>query len=421
MQSAVRFGRLLLMECQLRTALIAAIKRTDSGALRAEMMLAGRSVAGWQVDLAHALLCERVICLCEGPNDTLTTLQREVEERGGEFHAIRSNLQLVSLVRADDELIMMADGVLADRDAVMQFAAGTNGDAKSALHRGIAVLPAGHSLAASHPEDFERIAGDSHWAGFAVIRAGQVHKLADLPPDGDAMSLLLRLALQASVECRQLADGSADSGDGTARWMIAHSGSAIAEREAALLDSSVSEPSWTGPGLAIAAIATRAIAPRWIEKGPEISALSAVFLTLSGVGLTGYGLPLVGLSLAAFGAFGGAMSAEWSALRSRLWSQDTSARRATMLTIALDCSAAIVLILALGVPISLVANAALPILAIGLAHLAGRDDRASVNAFWRDRGLHLIGFAIASGAGYLNEALSIFAIAALLQLLLRRK
>ena len=67
----------------MRTALLAALKRTDTGELRAELMLAGRSVLAWQVALANDLACERIICLYDAPSEEVFALQREVEAAGG--------------------------------------------------------------------------------------------------------------------------------------------------------------------------------------------------------------------------------------------------------------------------------------------------------------------------------------------------
>ncbi|MEP3420777.1 MAG: hypothetical protein ABJN35_03520 [Erythrobacter sp.] len=418
----------------MRTALLAATKRMPSGALRADAMLAGRSVLAWQIDAATAMGCERFVCFCDAPTDTLLSLQKLVEENGGEFHAIRNNLQLVSLVRADDVLVMFADGLLADRAAAEEFCISENSDPNDPieinLRKGIATLPAGHALVEVNPEDFERIDRDRHWAGISVMRAGQVHQLADLPPDGDAMSMLLRLALQARVECRPMAETGLTSG----RWIVVDDVATLTDREAALIHESGATPSWTSPGKAVATLLTRRIAPKWLDNGPEITAVTGAFFAALGVGLTGIGYGAAGVGVLALAAFGGALSVDWSRLRNRLWGQNETKRYGQWLPALIDGLAILALILAMGMGANPVVTVSMATMAIGVSNLAGAstNDRGkseqsdlpislnSMTAFWQDRTTHLAGFALAAGFGHLPEAVAGFGVLALIQMLLRR-
>ncbi len=369
-------------------------------------MLAGRSVLAWQAQLAREMGCTRIICLCEAPSENLLSLQREIESAGGEFHAIRGNLQLVSLMRADDDLVLIADGLLPDRRALSEFMG-----AGDVLKRGVATIPASHSLTEQHAEDFERIDRDRHWAGFAVMRADQVQKLADLPSDGDAMSLLLRLALQARVECRSLAPRAVD-GQG---WILASHADVLAEREQALVTAGASVPAWTGPSRAAAGLLVRETAPRQLDKGPEISTGLAAFFAATGIALAGFGFGAAGLGMAAIGALAGSVSGAWSGLRRSLWAQTNGAKLFEYTSPAIDIAALVCLILVQGWQENPITQIALPVLAIGLARLASGEERPLSQAFWKDRALHLAGFAIAAATGYLGEALAIFACAALIQ------
>ncbi len=381
-------------------------------------MLAGRSVLAWQAGLALDLGCERIICLCEAPTDTVLALQREIERSGAEFHAIRSNLQLVSLVRADDELVMILDGLLPDRAAVMNFVGGHGALTSGALRKGVATLPASDALGRNHGEDFERIDRDRHWAGFAVMRAGQVQKLADLPPDGDAMSLLLRLALQTRVECRDLPLEEMDRNN----WVLASHAETLNQRESALIAASISAQPWTGPLRAIAGGVVKQIGPRWLDVGAEASAGLSAFLMVAGIGLAGFGYGGAALSVAALGAFAGAVCGAWSGLRQRLWSHDRGERLRNIVPFGVDAAALITLItltLVNGWSGNLIPQIALPVLALGLARLASIGGAAKGCAFWQDRTLHLAAYAIAAAMGYLNEALALFALIALAHLTLR--
>jgi hypothetical protein len=398
----------------LRTAFLAAVKRTTTGELRADLVLGGRSVLAWQVDLVRALGCERIICLCEAPGGEVLAQQRRVEAAGGEFHVIRSNLQLVSLLRADDELVLLLDGLIADGEMVKSFAISQTAP-EGPLRKSIAAIGADHPFAKTYPEDFERIDKDRHWGGFAAMRASQAQKLADMPPDSDAMSLLLRIALQARVECTQLNADALDNGD----WILATENAALIRAETAMIEGSAPIPSWAGPGQAIAALIARKIAPRGLEKGCEISAVIAIVLALSGVALSGFGFGAWGIGIAGIGAFSATLSNVWGRLRGALWSQGTSSRLSNALNAAIDLLATVSLMLAIGIWDALPPLLALPPIAIGLARVLGGKGEAPLATFWRDRAVHLTGFAVAAGFGILTELLALFALGAVLQLLLR--
>ena len=170
----------------LRTALLSAVERSEDGTPRAFLELGGRTILVWQADLAISLGCERIVCLAQGPTPELLELQQELEEKGLSFQLIRGSLQLVSLLSADQDILVLADGLVFDRE----LAHAAIGD-----KRGIAALPAEEGIAAG----FERIDANRAWAGLLVARANIVERLADMPPDVDTISLILRLALQAGV------------------------------------------------------------------------------------------------------------------------------------------------------------------------------------------------------------------------------
>lgn len=98
----------------MRTGLIAALARTEEGTLRADLPLAGRSVLAWQVALLREFGAERIICLCEGTAGEVLRLQHEVESASAAFHALNGFAALPALVRAEDELIILRDGLVPD-------------------------------------------------------------------------------------------------------------------------------------------------------------------------------------------------------------------------------------------------------------------------------------------------------------------
>jgi hypothetical protein len=130
----------------MRIGLIAALRRSADGGLRAQLPLAGRSVLVWQADLLQSLGVERVLCLTETTSDDVLQLQHRTEAGGAAFHALPNFAALPALVRAEDDLIILRDGLVPD-PAVVQAVLGGDG----ALQRVIAAIPADHALAAAYP------------------------------------------------------------------------------------------------------------------------------------------------------------------------------------------------------------------------------------------------------------------------------
>ncbi|MBX9728897.1 MAG: hypothetical protein K2X31_08320, partial [Sphingopyxis sp.] len=106
----------------MRIGLIAALRRSEDGtALRAALPLAGRSVLAWQAALLQSLGVERVLCLVDAPMGAVLDLQHELEARGVQFHALKGFAALPALVRAEDDLIVLADGLVPDAALVREL------------------------------------------------------------------------------------------------------------------------------------------------------------------------------------------------------------------------------------------------------------------------------------------------------------
>jgi len=230
--------------------------------------------------------------------------------------------------------------------------------------------------------------------------------------------LLLRLALQTHVECRDLPSEAVDGNS----WVLASHAEILSQREGALVAASTSAQPWTGPFRAIAGVVVKQIGPRWLDVGAEASAGLSAFLMLAGIGLAGFGYGGAALGVAALGAFAGAVCGAWSGLRQRLWLRDRGERLRDFVPLGVDAAALIALTtltLVNGAGGNLVTQIALPVLALGLARLGTVGGKAKAAAFWQDRTLHLAAFAAAAATGYLNEALALFALSALAYLTLR--
>lgn len=152
---------------------------------------AGKSVLSHQIDCAAHLGCTRVLCFATGLGPDLGAAKAYAERAGLRFDVIDSIPRLVGHVTPDDEIILFEDGVLPDRAAAVN------------------ALPQ-HSAVLAFPEDpaialgFERLDATRAWSGALRTRGDNVARLADLPPDCDLASSLLRIALQAGARVIEL-------------------------------------------------------------------------------------------------------------------------------------------------------------------------------------------------------------------------
>jgi hypothetical protein len=402
----------------MRIGLLAALRRTETGDLRGELPLVGRSVLAWQAALLQQLGAERVLCLCETSGGVVLELQHSVEVGGAAFHALHGFAALPALVRAEDDLIILRDGLVPDPGVAHALLGGGGG----ALRRVIAALPADHPLAAAYPEDFERIDAARHWAGVLAMRGAPVQQLADFPGDADPVSLLLRLALQAGTPCRDLAARELVPDT----WLLADGPHAVAGYEAALIARAAPTADWRAPLAALAVELARALALRGIGlrgiglgHGDVVAGGLALALLLAAVLTAGFGLPAAGLGLAGLGAFVAQVAVSYLALTARLRRAAPATRRHAELAGAVDALAALSLWFALAPWPQWQPLAVLGPLVIGLARLAARAGGSALAAPAADRASLLLALALAAVAGLLPEILACLALV-LLAALLRR-
>lgn len=387
----------------LRTALLSTIERTSEGVPRAFLQLGGRPLLAWQAELARALDCTRLIILCDGASPEIIEVQRTAEAEGIRVHLIRGPLQLVGLVSADESLVVIADGLIPDRNRLVHlFGAG----------RGVATLPAEAGLAAG----FERIDAANAWGGIFVVRGSVAEKLADMPPDSDTVSLLLRLALQAGTRTVALDTSWLHSGE----WLLVRDEAEIGAREKALLDSHIAKPAWTGPGLALARFTARKLAPAGLQRGPiGFGALSL----LSGVGAIAaafYEQTPAALGLLAVSAFALQLAGFLSELKRSLFGEAKS-------RLTFDAGKSVfdlALIAAVVVPTTVAMlpyRMFVPLVMIGLVRLAARSTSKKWQDFWRDRILLATSLATGAALGGLVQTMAALCLFALAVLLFPRK
>ncbi|MEY2942669.1 MAG: hypothetical protein RLY97_683 [Pseudomonadota bacterium] len=175
-----------------------AVNSGEAVVLRAHLALGNVSIARQQLGIMLGLGVERVICIAQKLDTHIIELQHFAEDAGAKFHVVTGPRGLLGLVTATDELLALADGLLA----WPKMAAGLLDRA------GVLVQPVEEGLAAG----FERMDGQYASAGALRIPGRLVERLAELPSDSDAFSSLQRIALQAGIAQRMIQDNSASNG-----------------------------------------------------------------------------------------------------------------------------------------------------------------------------------------------------------------
>ena len=177
----------------MRIALLTALAEESGRASRkaAFRPFVGRSVLSHQIDCARALDCDMVVCMIRGLGPEAIVCQHRAESLGMRFRAIEDLRRLSGAISADDRVIVIADGLALDIETAQAAIGGKPG---------VATFPADVAV----PLGFERIDAERAWAGLLAIRGDAVERLSDLPPDADAASALLRIALQSGVRTAPL-------------------------------------------------------------------------------------------------------------------------------------------------------------------------------------------------------------------------
>lgn len=272
----------------MRTALISLAGQPRTATGEAPLVLAGKTVARRQLDFAIAAGCEAVIILGDGGSAEAIALRHAAEGEGLRFQAIRDSHGLLGAVHADDDLLVLAPGLLPEAP-----------EAIDALMKGrrVLVMSAGPAVSAG----FERIDLNRAWAGVLVAGGAQVERLADLPADVVPSSALVRIALQANVRETPLPEellavGSwkmlgerVDPVAAESNWLKRH----------ASVVSPFAPTQWLG-GLALRVAASRMLAAPHAAGGIMLATLMVLAASvLSAL----YGVPWLGFGLVALAAF----------------------------------------------------------------------------------------------------------------------
>ncbi|MGE3691426.1 MAG: hypothetical protein AB7F98_08605 [Novosphingobium sp.] len=246
---------------------------------RAFLKVGAGTVARHQLALALALDCTMIVCLVRELSSDIVEIQHRAEQAGARFHAITGPRALVSLVTASDEVVVLADGLLAAPQSALPL-----------LESGNVVLvqPVESGTAAG----FERIDFNHAAAGLMRIPGRLVERLAELEPDCDTASSLMRVALQAGISQRLV---PAEARDGV-RWSLVRSEGEASAIEAGWIALHNDNGSIATPTSLLARLGVKLAGPAILHAG---SGGNVPFLAALAVDAMAFGLGWFGWTIAA--------------------------------------------------------------------------------------------------------------------------
>lgn len=273
----------------MRVALLSSLDAVpgESQGLRGDLLVGGRSVLRHQLALALAFGCKRIVALAETLTGELVALQHVAEDAGARFHVVANTRAIVPLVAPEDELLVLADGLLA-----------VPGEALRLLETGpgIVTLPVEAGIAAG----FERIDINHAFAGAMRVPGRIVAGLGELPSDWNPVSALLRLAVQARLGMHDLPGSLFEAG----RWRLLRSEAEAHAMEPKWLSHHAAHASGATPTAGLARLVVRLSGSALLHAGtrPLLLHLGAVILLSLGLGAGWFGWMAAGLALCGAGA-----------------------------------------------------------------------------------------------------------------------
>lgn len=256
-------------------ALIAAYQDSaEPGVLRAALPLAGRTVIERQARLAYAAGADQVIVLVERMPAGLSAALDRLRREGVPLKIAREVAEACEIVEPETRLVLLGDGAVVDGGQLERLAA----------TEGAAVLTVADS---AYGELYERIDGNSRWAGAAMLDGTMLRDTAAMLRDWDLQSTLLRRVLQAGA-VHVPAEGPVT---------ILNGGDDLANAERQILDSARDIPGgWSAQLLAPVERALTSLAVA-TPLTPAMAGTAGAALTAAGAGAIGAGWLRSGLAL----------------------------------------------------------------------------------------------------------------------------
>lgn len=178
-------------------ALIGAYQEDDSGRLRALLPLAGRTLLEYQARCAAAAEASPIIVIVERVPQALQDALERLRLDGVAVVAVSAIDEAVSRFEAGSAIVLIGDGVAPPASLVAELAAEPE--------PAIATVPDDEIH-----EAYERIDGESRWAGVALVDAHLLGSTAAMLGDWDLQSTLLRRSLQEGARLIPAAEGGGE-------------------------------------------------------------------------------------------------------------------------------------------------------------------------------------------------------------------
>lgn len=378
------------------------------GLLRAFARIGGRTVLARQLDFAIEMGCERIACLSHGLPPELIDLQHEAESAGIKFQVIRDFRPLSGLVRAADELLIVADGLVMDPVVAAGLLDGK---------RTVLTLSAVEAI----PEGFERLDSQDAWGGILLASGALIEKLADLPPDIDPQSSLLRLALQSGAKTKRIDPAVLSD----RKWIIANSSEKLKSFEDAWLEEVSDLSSFASPVSAAADRAAMAVLRRHNSPDTAKKAVGSLgYFLLATAVLCGYfTYPVVGLVAVSIAAFAVRFSLTMSLVTGGPHGQTNGGSIIATLPAVLVDLILVFLVLASVPPVAMGSALFAVLMLVGLLRLSVAPkwqlSAPMIGSFLQDRGVLAVAFAALLAFGHLVTGLQIIAGMVLLLLILQ--
>lgn len=178
-------------------ALIGAYQEDDSGALRALLPLAGRTLIEYQVRCAAAAGAAPIVVVVERvPQALQDAFERLRLDSIGVFAVSELN-EAISRFEAGVSILIIGDGIAPPVELVTRMA--------EQVEPVVAVVPDDEQHRA-----YERIDAGSRWAGVAMVDANLLGSTAAMLGDWDLQSTLLRRAIQEGAVRVQTAEAGGE-------------------------------------------------------------------------------------------------------------------------------------------------------------------------------------------------------------------
>ena len=164
-------------------ALISAYQEDDSGALRALLPLAGRTLLEYQVRCAAAAGAAPIVLVVQRVPQALQDAIERLRLDSIAVVAVSEINEAISRFEAGTSILLIADGIAPPVELVTRMA--------EEPERVVAVVPDDEQH-----EAYERIDAGSRWAGVAIVDVPLLGSTAAMLGDWDLQSTLLRRAIQ---------------------------------------------------------------------------------------------------------------------------------------------------------------------------------------------------------------------------------